>query len=345
MSTLVKGTPRLLMVACPLQVPGFAFGTLYKAGLPVAVSDGGITENGDDSVTVSFDAADLDTVGDFTFCVKDGAGVKFWSVGSDVWDDPIGLLANDGLADIKLNGCYIINNSGLTALQVESVGGTEPAVKVISAGDGIEIVGAVSGLNIHSGISAIYLHDCDRGIFFETMVDGIFQQSITNVGCLFQGNNIGLAADGINGIGLLCSGIINGQQIFCTAGTPPVNTVCGLSIRADSNAVRVRSTSAVGILVTAATSCVSMTSTSGTAVLYEGVDLLLAIADKIFNLVDGIETGRTLKWALRIILAATGGKSFLLGNTRTYRDTNDTVNRISATTDNFGQRSAVTYNA
>lgn len=46
--------------------------------------------------------------------------------------------------------------------------------------------------------------------------------------------------------------------------------------------------------------------------------------------------------AQRIVLAAAAGKSALSANTRTYRDQADSKNRISATTDSSGQRTAVT---
>jgi hypothetical protein len=68
------------------------------------------------------------------------------------------------------------------------------------------------------------------------------------------------------------------------------------------------------------------------------------IADALLDRAAGVETGRTLRQALRLILAVCCGKSNGLNtSTAIYRDTNDGVDRITATVDNQGNRSAVTY--
>ena len=73
-----------------------------------------------------------------------------------------------------------------------------------------------------------------------------------------------------------------------------------------------------------------------------------AIADGLLDRTDGVEpssagTERTVREALRIILSACAGKASGLGTTTAnYRDTNDSKNRISATVDADGNRSAVT---
>ena len=72
---------------------------------------------------------------------------------------------------------------------------------------------------------------------------------------------------------------------------------------------------------------------------------LNAIADALLDRTAGVETNRTPRQALRLILAAAAGKSSGAGTgTVTYRDTNDTVNRIVATATD-GNRTAVTLNA
>jgi hypothetical protein len=55
-----------------------------------------------------------------------------------------------------------------------------------------------------------------------------------------------------------------------------------------------------------------------------------------------VETGLTVRETLRIALSALGGKVAISGNTVTFRDANDTKDRITATTDTNGQRTAVT---
>ena len=65
--------------------------------------------------------------------------------------------------------------------------------------------------------------------------------------------------------------------------------------------------------------------------------------DAILDLAAGVETNRTLRQALRLILSAAAGKlSGAATTTVTIRDTNDGTDRIVATVDSDGNRSAVT---
>jgi hypothetical protein len=69
-------------------------------------------------------------------------------------------------------------------------------------------------------------------------------------------------------------------------------------------------------------------------------------ADALLDRAAGVETNRTLRQALRLMLAAMCGKvSGASTTTVTIRDTNDGVNRIVATVDADGNRSAVTLDA
>lgn len=66
-------------------------------------------------------------------------------------------------------------------------------------------------------------------------------------------------------------------------------------------------------------------------------------ADALLDRTAGVETNRTVRQALRFMLAAMVGKlSGAATTTVTIRDTNDGVNRIVATVDSDGNRSAVT---
>lgn len=68
-----------------------------------------------------------------------------------------------------------------------------------------------------------------------------------------------------------------------------------------------------------------------------------AAADALLDRANAIETGITLRQAERVILSATAGKSDgFPGNPVHYRDTSDTKDRITATTDADGNRTAVT---
>lgn len=72
-----------------------------------------------------------------------------------------------------------------------------------------------------------------------------------------------------------------------------------------------------------------------------------ANADALLDRAAGVETGMTVRQAMRVILAALAGKvSGADPDTLapTFRDTNDTVNRITAVTDEFGNRTSVTLN-
>lgn len=72
-----------------------------------------------------------------------------------------------------------------------------------------------------------------------------------------------------------------------------------------------------------------------------------ANADALLDRAAGVETGMTIRQAMRVVVAALAGKASGLDPdtlTPTFRDTNDTVNRISAVTDEFGNRTSVTLN-
>jgi len=69
-------------------------------------------------------------------------------------------------------------------------------------------------------------------------------------------------------------------------------------------------------------------------------------ATDLLDLADGVETGTTLRQALRISLSVLAGK--LLGaetNTPAFRDINDTKDRVTATTDVNGNRLTVVVDA
>lgn len=68
-------------------------------------------------------------------------------------------------------------------------------------------------------------------------------------------------------------------------------------------------------------------------------------ATALLDLADGVEAGKTVRQGLRLMLAALAGKvSGADTTTVKIRDTNDTVDRITATVDANGNRSALTLN-
>ena len=69
-------------------------------------------------------------------------------------------------------------------------------------------------------------------------------------------------------------------------------------------------------------------------------------ATELLDQAAGVETNRTLRQALRLMLSALCGKaSGMATTTATLRDTNDTKDRIVATVDADGNRTAITYDA
>ncbi len=71
-----------------------------------------------------------------------------------------------------------------------------------------------------------------------------------------------------------------------------------------------------------------------------------AIADALLDRTAGVETSRTVRQALRLVLAALVGKlSGAATTTIAIRDTNDSKDRVTATVDASGNRSAVTLDA
>jgi len=70
------------------------------------------------------------------------------------------------------------------------------------------------------------------------------------------------------------------------------------------------------------------------------------IATAVLDTAAGVETGRTVRQSMRLMLSALCGKaSGMATTTAVFRDTNDTKDRISATVDADGNRSAVTLDA
>lgn len=71
-----------------------------------------------------------------------------------------------------------------------------------------------------------------------------------------------------------------------------------------------------------------------------------ANADALLDRAAGVETGLTIRQALRLLTSAILGKvSGMATNAPVFRDVNDSKNRVTATTDSNGNRSAVTLDA
>lgn len=75
----------------------------------------------------------------------------------------------------------------------------------------------------------------------------------------------------------------------------------------------------------------------------DGIDYQTDVGTAVMDLANGVETGVTLRQAQRAQLAAAAGKADgAAGTTMHFRDQADTKNRITATVDSSGNRTAVT---
>jgi hypothetical protein len=70
-----------------------------------------------------------------------------------------------------------------------------------------------------------------------------------------------------------------------------------------------------------------------------------AIAAAILDLAGGVESTATVRQALRLMLAALAGKTSGQGAAPVFRNVGDTKDRITATVDVDGNRTAVTVDA
>jgi hypothetical protein len=121
-----------------------------------------------------------------------------------------------------------------------------------------------------------------------------------------------------------------------TSGTTTLLSRIGSAITITSNKVDINDKT--GFSLTSAYDPAKTASQDGDA-----MTLTNAGIDAILDRSNGVETGYTLRQAMRLILSTLCGKlSGAATTTVTIRDVNDTVNRVTATVDSNGNRSAVT---
>ena len=104
----------------------------------------------------------------------------------------------------------------------------------------------------------------------------------------------------------------------------------------------------VGTATALGTGAVNTTSVAAGAIDADALaaDAANEIADALLDRSNGIETSYTVRQALRLILAATAAKlSGAATTTVTIRDVGDSKDRITATVDSSGNRTAVTLDA
>lgn len=81
------------------------------------------------------------------------------------------------------------------------------------------------------------------------------------------------------------------------------------------------------------------------SISYSAPPTAAANAAALLDYADGIETSLTPRQAFRLIASACVAKCSVSGSTVTFRNIADTKNRITSTTDDNGQRTAITIDA
>lgn len=209
--------------------------------------------------------------------------------------------------------------------------------------DNMNFTGSMSG-SIHvdkcviSTISGIG-GTVDDTIINDTLIDG----SIT------------LAAGNTRPVSIInCGSIENNQMTLDVNGSSGNITIQNYTDRLEiinmTTAINLHISSAAGCELTIAASCtaVNLLEIHGNVNIVNN-SALVPDDDTTQNLAAtsvwtrSLETGLTVEEAIRVILSSAAAKASGLDTlTPVFRDINDTKNRISATTDAFGNRSAVT---
>jgi hypothetical protein len=169
---------------------------------------------------------------------------------------------------------------------------------------------------------------------------------------LAGGKNATGTADGVATVSGTAQLVVSGSGTAAGVATVSGNVLAALAASGEAAGVATAS-GAITALAWAVGSSAGVATASGTRYatgalsgsIAPAVDLEASLFSTYLLDSEDVETGMTLREALRIVLAASGGKVAISGDTVTIRDVNDTVDRITATTDTNGQRTAVTLDA
>lgn len=145
----------------------------------------------------------------------------------------------------------------------------------------------------------------------------------------------------------------SGETLTVSSGTgnAAVQSVANNAITASSiasNAITSAkvATDAIGAAQLAADAVTEIQSGLATSAAVAALPTANGNADALLDRAAGVETGLTVRQAMRLMAAALFGKaSGLDTTTAVFRDTGDTKNRISAIVDANGNRTAVTLDA
>lgn len=172
--------------------------------------------------------------------------------------------------------------------------------------------------------------------------------TMTGAGAL--GKNGASALTGTGTVGATARLVVSGTAALSGTGTVSANVVAALAAAADLAATgnQTAAITALGWAVSALTGTGTLTGTRYAtgelaADIAPPIDLEAAGFSTYLLDSEDVETGMTLRQCLRILLSMAAGKVSGAGTSEiTFRDVNDTVNRIVATVDANGNREAIT---
>lgn len=326
-----QSTARTVMIGPVLDADGVAvtdcvvadFEGSVNGGDPAALNGSAtLTHRGVGFYSLALTATDLGTVGSFEVSINDttnGCAIKEITVIEEAVYDA--LFAASAVGPLLANS----NGSGLT----EAGGDGDHLTAINLPNQTMDIVGNITG-NLSGSVGS---------------VTGAVGSVTGNVGGNVAGSVGSLATQAKADVNAEADAAIADAALATAAN---LATVAGYldteiaAILADTNELQTdwANGGRLDLLIDA---ILADTGTDGVVISAATAN---AIADALLDRAAGVETNRTPRQALRLILAALVGKlSGAATSTVTIRDTNDGVNRVVATCDSDGNRSAVTLDA
>jgi len=284
---------------------------------------------------VTLDATDTNTLGVMQLAVHESGALpvfmSFHVVTANIWDS---LFSTDVLdvSVVQFGGSNLTATGGRPEVNMSHIAGS--AVSASTAQIGVNVV-QISG-------------DATSADNLESYTDGTTPQPV-NV-TQFGGTN--LTASG----GRPEVNVTHGAGTAWNSGAIGANTLAADTLTAAKLASDVTTELQSGLATASALSTVSgkidtiddFVDTEVAAILaaVTAIPTANANADALLDRSAGVETGLTVRQALRLFAAVLVGKaSGLDTSTAVFRDTGDSKDRVTATVDSDGNRSAVTLDA
>lgn len=242
-----------------------------------------------------------------------GDGVKAASVTGAVGSVTGSVASVTGNVGGNVVGNVNGNVSGSVGSVTGAVGSVSGAVGSVTGDIGGNLAGDVQGKVLGGGSSSI----TGSGVQASTVAGAV--GSVTGA--------VGSVTGAVGSVTGDVGGNVNGKVLGGGAGS-----ISGDGVRASS--------------VTGAVGSVTGAVGSVTASVTLGSSERNSIATALLDLANGVETSVTLRQALRLFASALNGKVSGAGTTTVvFRDINDTKDRITATVDVSGNRTAITNDA